>query len=100
MSKDHKVKDASADMTERRLLPNHWVGVMPKRQLPQLSHSVAQARLCGSCHGCSNRAVDDKSIITTAGVDYSDIVYCSMHGWQFESIEQERMYTCFDFHEA
>lgn len=83
------------------ILPNHWVGINPKRKLPIITQGKKQAKDLKyptiSCSTCSHRAVDDKTTITDENTTYAEQVYCSKHGWEFETVEQEELCICLDY---
>lgn len=131
------------------ILPNHWVGINPKRKLPIINPPrITQAKDLypkTSCNTCSHRAVDDQFIIKfdsnnptegwlieglrdakreadsrpelceriashlsgflneiqtetqTEVVPHIQQVYCSKHGWEFKTVEQEQLCICLDY---
>lgn len=78
---------------DMRLLPNHWVGVNPKRKLP--THPLPSAT-GPACNSCRLRAVDDHRSVLDGVVSFSETVYCSLHGWEFATAELEEQFTCKD----
>lgn len=85
--------------TLRVLLPHHWVGSLPKRQLPVIvSAEVCRAE---SCADCAHRAVDDtRKTYRENGQNFmtlTEVVYCSLHGWGFPAVVDEQKYYCLDY---
>lgn len=84
--------------TLRVLLPLHWVGSLPKRQLPVVVK--AEVYRAESCASCSHRAVDDtRKVYRENGQNFmalTEEVYCSLHGWGFPTVADEQKHYCLD----
>lgn len=77
-------------------LPNHWVGISPKRELP-LAGPVASGPPCATCR---ERAVDDGYLLLEGNASKTETVYCAKHGWAFPTAEVEHQFTCSDHNDG